>query len=144
MTQFKWAKGYHAPKGISAEEVGAAFRELSDRTPSGLFEASKRKRHILHSHLWAEGDQVWANRARVDECRHIIGAVRAVFAVGGAEISVRAVEFLRENGDGRWADIEEIVADPSLHDAYMSEIQRLQEQAVNKMQAFRILLKDHT
>lgn len=140
MTQpFKWvwADGFHAPRGVSVEDVGPAVEDA--KTPEALLEASKKRRHCLHDHLWSEGDQVWANRARKEECRTIIRHVRKEMVVGGATIEVRAVEFIRESDS--WESMDDIIANPEMHDAYMGEIERLQEQALRKMSVFRLLLK---
>ena len=142
MTQYQWAEGFRPPKNVSAEDLGRAIERLEEPTPEALFEASKEAEHVLHSHLWSEGDKVWANRARVEECRHIIGGYRGITIVGGKTITFRPVEFLREQGEGRWARMEEIIADKSLHHAYMAEIKRLQQQALNKMETFMILLNE--
>lgn len=142
MTQYQWAEGFRPPKNVSAEALGLAIEVLDEPTPEALFEASKEAEHVLHGHLWSEGDQVWANRARVEECRHIIGGYRGITIVGGKTITFRPVEFLREQGEGRWARMEEIIADDSLHYAYMAEIKRLQQQALNKMETFMLLLNE--
>jgi hypothetical protein len=139
---FEWADGFHAPKGVSVEDVAGALDALPTPSPENLLEASKRKRHVLHGELWSEGDQVWAQRGRLERCRKIIGAVQEVIVVGNREIKVRAVEFVKTNGSGQWTGIESITSDPDLTDAYLAEIQRLQDQAAAKMARFRMLLKN--
>lgn len=141
MTVYQWADGYHPPKGVTAEAIGEVLEALPEPTPEALFEASKSEAHVLHGHLWSEGDQVWATRARLEECRHVINGVRAVYTVGPKIITVRAIEFLREDGEGSWKHIDDILANKDLHRAYMAEIKRLQEQALNKMDAFMTLLE---
>lgn len=138
--QFKWADGFHPPKDVAPDAVKAAIDKLKEPTPENLLQASKRPKHVLHNDLWSEGDQVWAQRGRLERCRKIIGAVQEVVVAGGKEISIRAVEFVHLNGDGRWATIDTIRSDPELLNAYLSEIQRLQEQAVGKMQKVRDLM----
>lgn len=141
--RYQWADGFHPPKDVPAEAVKAALDELPEPSPENLLEASKRKRHVLHQDLWSEGDQVWAQRGRLERCRRIIGGVKEVVVAGGKEIEVRAVEFVKPNGgDGRWLNIDTIRSDPDLIDAYLSEIQRLQDQASGKMAKLRELMAD--
>jgi hypothetical protein len=138
---YQWADGFHAPKNVAAEDVLAALGKLPEPSPENLLAASKRPKHILHDELWSEGDQVWAQRARLDRCRHIIGGVRSIDIIGGKTISTRVVEFIRPNGEGRWASMAEIVADGSLLEAYLMEIERLSQQAADKMSVVRNMLK---
>ena len=138
---FQWRDGFHAPKGVKAEDIHAAIVKLSEPSPEELYNASKKKTHVLHEAVWAEGDQVWATRGRIDYCRRIIGAVVETIVVGNRSIETRAVEFVRTNGDGRWMSIESIRSDPDLLDAYIGEIQRLQDQATAKMAKLRELMK---
>jgi hypothetical protein len=142
MTVYQWADGYHPPKGISAEQVGQAIEALDNPTPEALYEATKGKDHVLHKHIWSEGDQVWATKARLGECRHIIAGTRAVYSVGGKTIKVKAVEFLRTNGESTWHHMDEIIAERSLHAAYLGEIKRLMQQAQQKLEAFQGLLSE--
>lgn len=138
---YQWAEGFRPPKGVTPDAVKAALDKLSEPSPERLFEASKAKRHILHEELWSEGDQVWANRARLDRCRHIIGAVRETVVVGNKSLSVRAVEFVRPaNGEGRWASLDTIRSDAALREAYLNEVIRLQEQASAKMAKLKELM----
>lgn len=139
---FRWADGFHPPKDVPADVAMAAIEKLPDPTPERLLQATKSKRHVLHDDLWAEGDQVWAQRGRLDRCRKIIGAVQSVVVVGGKDISVRAVEFVKLDGEGRWATLATIRSDPALLEAYFAEIQRLQEQAVAKMTKVRELMRE--
>ena len=139
----EWADGAHPPKGVSAEAFLARLRSLPQPSPECSFEASKDPNDLLHDATWGEGDQVWANRARLDYHRHIISTVCEVVVVGGKNIKVRAVEFIHkgENDDGRWINIGDIRDDAELMEAYMGEIQRLQEQASGKMAKFRELIR---
>lgn len=137
MTQFQWADGFHPPKDVPPEAVKSALDELPEISPENLLHASKAKDHVLHEDLWSEGDQVWAQRARLDRCRKIIGAVHEVIVVGGKEITVRHAEFVRTNGEGSWHTIDDITSDSALLEAYMREIQKLNEQATGKMQRLR-------
>ena len=138
--RFTWADGFHPPKNVSADDVAAAVSELPEPSPEKLLNASKRKRHVLYEELWAEGDQVWAQRGRLERCRRILGGFVETVVTGGKEIQVRAVEFVRTNGTGRWASIDNIRSDPELLDAYAAEVQRLQDQASAKMTKLRELM----
>lgn len=138
---YVWRDGFHAPKGVDVNVVGAALAKLSEPSPEGLLEASKGKRHVLHETLWAEGDQVWANRGRLEHCRHIIGSVHETVVVGGRELTIRAVEFVRADGEGRWAMVDNIRDNPDMLDAYFAEVVKLQEQAAGKMEKLRELMK---
>lgn len=140
---YEWAEGHHPPKGVTADQVKAALDDLPEPSPEAMLEASKRKRHVLHEAVWSEGDQVWASRGRLDYVRRTIAAVREIVVIGGKSISIRAVEFVKPNGeDGRWASLESIRKDPELIDAYMAEVQRLQDQAAGKMAKLRELMRE--
>lgn len=142
---FQWADGFHPPKNVTPDAVKAAIDELADPSPESMLEASKRKRHVLHEDLWAEGDQVWAQRGRLDRTRRIIGSVMETMTIGGKSISIRVVEFVRPaESDGRWATLETIRKAPELLDAYLGEVQRLQDQATAKLAKVRSLLKDRS
>lgn len=138
---FSWREGFHPPKGVAADDVAAALDQLKEPSPENLLQASKAKRHVLHGDLWSEGDQVWAQRGRLERCRQILGAVKRVEIIGGKTIEVRAVEFVRLNGEDRWAKIDDILQDKSLCDAYMAGVQNLLEQASAKMSKLRELMK---
>jgi len=140
---YHWAEGSRPPKKVTADDMKAALDALPELSPKNLLAASKRKRHVLHNDLWSEGDQVWAKRARLARCRHIIGWVHEEIVVGSKTISVRAVEFVKPNGKGRWVSIESIIDDPELVDAYLAEVQNLQEQAVAKMARIRELIRQN-
>lgn len=140
--RYQWAPGFHPPKGVEADAVKGALDALPEPSPENLLEASKSSNHVLHEDLWSEGDQVWAQRGRLERCRKIIGSVVDTQLVGGKAITVRAVEFLRSDDDkkGQWVSIESIVQDSDLLDAYLAEVQRLQDQASAKMAKVRALL----
>lgn len=145
--KFQWREGAHPPKAlqgdkevaIDAEAVIAVLHELPEPSPECLLEASKEKQHLLNYELWHEGDQVWASRGRLARCRTIIGAVHEVVLVGGHDVTIRAVEFVRTEGEGRWAHIEAIRNDVGLEAAYLIEISRLQQQALAKLEKYRAL-----
>ena len=139
--RYQWAEGFHPPKGVSVDALAAAVDELSEPSPESLLGASKRKRHVLHEELWAEGDQLWASRGRLERCRRILGGYTETIVAGGKTIEIRAVEFVRTNGTGQWTTIENIRSDPELMDAYAGEISRLMDQASAKMEKYRELLK---
>lgn len=131
--KYQWADGFRQPKGITAEEVKAALDDLPEPNPELLLDATKSSAHVLHDEIWGEGDQVWANRARMDRCRRIIAAIHEVRVVGGKTITNRAIEVIRMGNDRRWATIEDISKSPDLALAYLSEVQKLQDQASAKL-----------
>lgn len=132
--KYQWSSGFHPPKGVTASQAMAAVDALPEPTPSALLDASKSKRHVLHSHLWAEGDQVWAQRARLTECRRIIGHIEEVVVIGGKTITTRSVEFVRgDRENGQWATLEQIIGSPDMMLAYLADAKRLQMQAVEKV-----------
>lgn len=145
--RFQWRDATPPPKrlvkgepvAIAADDMAAALRALPAPTPANLLDASKDEDHILHWELWHEGDQVWASRGRQERCRQIIGAVQDVTIVGGKEIVNRVVEFVRVRGEPTWAHMDQILSDPELDEAYLAEITRLQQQALDKMQRYRQL-----
>lgn len=137
--EYHWRKGFIPPKGVAASDVRASLGNLPEITPENLYEASKSKRHVLHTALWSEGDQEWARAARIEYCRRVISNIVEVVPVGGKSIEVRAIEFIRPEGQSRWASIEDIMADPVMRDAHLSAIQDLQEEAAAKLQRFRDL-----
>lgn len=141
--KYRWADGFHAPKGVKAEAMMDSIDALSSPTPEALLMASKRKKHVLYDHLWSEGDQVWAQRARLERCRKIIGAVEEIVIVGGKSIEVRAVEFVRDRntGDGQWLKIGDIMQNKELLCDYLAEVEKAQEQAIAKVTRVRVLLE---
>ena len=140
--KYEWADGFHPPKNVDPEAVKNAIDALPDPSPESMLEASKRKRHVLYDDLWSEGDQVWAQRGRLDRVRRIMGGVVEIMNIGGKSIAIRVVEFVRpEVGEGRWATVESIRRDPELLDAYLGEVQRLQDQATAKLAKVRDLMK---
>lgn len=141
--KYRWADGFHAPKGVEVDQVAEAIQALPQPTPAALLSASKRKRHCLHNELWAEGDQVWAQRARLDRCRKIIASIEEVVFVGGKSLSVRSVEFVRTASDpkGAWHHVGDIMQNRELLDAYFAETERALEQAQAKVARVRALLE---
>ena len=137
---YEWADGFHAPKGVSADDVKEALDKLPEPSPDALLEATKRKSHVLHGEIWGEGDQIWANRGRLERCRKIVASVCEVITVGKNDIQVRSVEFVKHNG-GHWSSLDAIRKDPDLLEAYAAEVQRLQDQASAKMSKLRQLMK---
>lgn len=138
--KFEWVSGYIPPKEITPEQAARIIEATPD--PDSLFEASKKSTHKLHKALWSEGDQVWANEARREFCRKFIGSLKRTEIKGGKEISFRVVEFVRTNGEGRYATMDQILDNKDLLDGYFREIQQLQRQALNKMETLQILLKE--
>jgi len=129
------------PVGLDAEAVYRAVAALPDPTPENVFEDSKKPEHVLHATIWSEGDQVWANRGRIDYVRKIMRSIGEVVVVSGRTITVRSIEFVRPEArpEGLWSTLERIRADNSLLDAYEAEVIRLQEQALGKMTKLRAL-----
>lgn len=140
--EYKWAEGYVPPRGVTANACAQAVLDLPEPSPENLLAASKARRHLLHDHLWSENDAVWAGRARLEECRHILGGYRQVVVTKDREIEIRAVEFIRGSGGGKWATVEDICADPQMRDAYLNEAIRQQEQALAKTERVRQILKE--
>lgn len=140
--KYRWAEGFHAPKGISAEQVAIDCESRNDWSPEGLLEATKRKKHVLHETVWTEGDQVWAQRARLDYCRRTIGGVHIELVHGGKIFETRAAEFVRVNGDGRWASMDQIRSDSELLKAYAAEVGRFLAMATAKQAKLQQLLED--
>jgi hypothetical protein len=94
-----------------------------------LLEKSKRPRHVLHEELWSQGDDVWAQKARLQRCREILGAVTSEYTIGGKVYETRAFEFVR----GAYRTIESIAEDVDL-------IADLIDQIVADMEALRLKL----
>ena len=140
--KYRWAEGFHAPKGIEAESVAIDCEARGDWSPDGLFQASKDKSHYLHGVVWAEGDQVWAQRARLEFCRKTIAGVHVEMTHGGKTYEVRAAEFVRVNGDGRWASIEQIRSDSDLLKAYATEVGKYLQMATAKQAKLQALLDE--
>lgn len=137
---FQWASGFHAPKGVDPKKVAKAIDGLDDLSPDALLNAAKRETHVLHKTLWAEGDQVWAYRGRLEYTRKIMASVEEVETKGSKVIEHRYVEFVRTSEGGRWARMKDILVNQELLDGYMAEIQRMNEQAAAKMTNLRALL----
>jgi hypothetical protein len=145
--KFTWREGARPPTlvrdgkevTISAEAVAKELRKLDVPSPENLLHASKASDHVLHSELWREGDQVWAQRGRMERCREIIRGIHEITTIGGKTITNRTVEFVRVKGEGIWAHMDAILADPDLEKAYLAEIEKLQQQALAKIQRYRAL-----
>jgi hypothetical protein len=135
---YQWRSGFHAPSGVSVEKFGATVEGMDNPCPEQLLEDSKKKTHVIHSHLWTEGDQVWANRARLSECRQMLSSIKKVELIGGEDVSYRVVEFL--SASKTWVKMEVILADNALLEQHFLEIEKLQQQAVSKMANLRMLL----
>jgi hypothetical protein len=133
---YQWREGAPLPRGpkgvLPVEDVKAAIDALEEPSPENLFEASKSERHILHHEIWSEGDQAWANRARMQRCREIVASVHEVLVIGGKNVGIRAFECVKVKGTRRWASIANIVSDDAMRKGYIAEIRELQEQALAK------------
>lgn len=135
-TEIVWRRGSHPPKNVDAATVKAAIDELYEPSPEALLEAAKNKKHCLHEELYSEGDQIWAQRGRLERCRHILGDLAEIVVIGGQTIEIRAVEWLRATKDDEqdiWATLEDIRADTELFKRYLKEVRRLQDQASAKL-----------
>lgn len=139
--QYQWKEGYHYPKGVKEPGVVMESLEGNEPTPQNLLELSRSDNHPLHAHLWDDNDELWAERGRLNECRKILQSIVTPQIVGERTIEVRAVEFLRVNGEGHWRDIETIRGNESLRAAYLREIQGLQEQALGKLAKYQELME---
>ena len=139
---YRWAEGSHAPKDVSAESIAIDCESRGDWSPDGLYEASKAEGHPVHEDIWAEGDQVWAQRARVERCRKIIQGVNVEIEHGGKSYEVRAAEFVHVNGDGRWVSMQDIQNDNDLLKAYAAEVGRFLQQAVAKNAKLQALMDE--
>jgi len=136
----QWSDAARSPKGVSAEAFLDRLKTLPEPSPEASYEASKAPNDLLHEATWGEGDQVWAQRARLDYHRNLIQHVVETVVVGQKEITVRAVEFVRTNGHGHWAMLEQIRGNPDLLQAYATEVGRLLEQATAKHAKLRELM----
>lgn len=140
----RWKPGFPAPKGVDADAAWQACGKLrgpKGERPKRLLEASKKPSHVLHRDLWSEPDSVWAERGRLERCRKIIASIEEVHVKGGKTIVVRSIECVTVGGVGQWENISDIVKDPALLEAHLGAIQNLQEQAVEKMEALRALIR---
>ena len=114
MTSYFWREGIHPPKGVTAVQMMERLRDLPEPSPEESYEKSKDPDDLLHEATWAEGDQVWATQARIEAHRRWITGVGEVVVVGGKDIEIRSVEFVRTNGSGKWAQIDDIRNDREL------------------------------
>jgi hypothetical protein len=128
-TGARWARGFPAPKGTTAEAVWAAMQAKGRYFPEQIMEDSKQSAHPLHAAFWSEGDQVWATRGRMEYARKIVSSLITHTVVRGRVVETRAVEFVRQ----RWVPMTEIISDPDLDDAYQQDILRQAEQLHAKL-----------
>lgn len=116
---YKWREGARPPKNVSADVVAEAISDLGDEVQAeALLEASKKPKHVLHEDLWSEGDQVWANRARLQRCREIISSVVEEIEIGGKTYETRAYEFVR----GGYRTIQTIASDQDLIADFIQDV----------------------
>lgn len=114
---------------------------MPEPSPENLYEASKRKKHVLHKDLWAEDDAVWALRGRLERARHVISSIVIVEEEDGdVERQYRAFEYVSTAEEAQWCRIERIIEEPDLLTAHMAGIMQLQEQALRKMEVLQALL----
>lgn len=139
---YRWREGFHPPKGVSAEVAWRAVEKTPD--PDDLLHAAKRVRHPLHNHLFAEGDQVWAQKARREECRRIVGALQTDIVLKGGEIiTTRCVEYLPADpgNEAGYYTVGEIASDQEKMMRLFKEVGRLQQQAMDKLALVEALMR---
>lgn len=120
-TRFQWATGFHPPKGVSADEVGAALAEMKkveEPSPENLYERTKDPSHPLHSAVWGEGDQVWASRGRLEFCARILRSVHEITYNGNKKFTTRYVEYVA----GKYHCLKDVIADDNLDEIYRREV----------------------
>lgn len=123
-----------------------AVRQLIDKgiepSPENLLKANRRKGTPLYEYFRGIDEKTWAEFGRYETARRIIDNVPQVHFVGGVQIETRMVEVVRDKGEKRWAAMDDILSSSALRDSYMSEVQRLMEQAQAKLENLRALMKD--
>jgi hypothetical protein len=128
-----WAPGFHAPRGVAAADVGRSLQG-TDKSPETLLELSKDKNHPLHEAVWGEGDQVWANRGRMELCRKVISAIRVDEITSKKTITYRMYEYIKQTKS--WHDLPEIVVDPTLDAEYQRQIMASIDELQSKLRRY--------
>lgn len=122
----------------AVEELIASGEEPS---PENLLKRSKRKSAPLHDYFYNTPESEWVEYGRYEAARKIIHSVNTTLTIGGVQIENRAVEFVRgQDGEGRWASMQDILQDDNLLRAYMREVSRLMKQAQDKMERIDALM----
>lgn len=129
-----------APIEVRRQALEQLIKKGIEPSPENLLKDARKKSHPLHAFFYDTPDEMWIQFGRYEAARRIIDTTKVEFTHGGKTMQVRAVEFVKVNGHGKWATTEDIVKDPELLDAYMLEIGRLNEQAAEKMARLRALM----
>ena len=140
-----WKAGSRFGK-LDAERVMKDVRRLKEPSPENLYTASRAKKHSLHALIWAEDDEAWAQRGRIEKCREVLRGLVETMVIGGATIEVRAVEFVKPESrpDGVWGTVDEIILDDEMRDAYLLAAEQLMLSATAKLRKVRQLLSAAT
>jgi len=131
-----------APFDLREKAIGELLEKGLEPSPDNLLAASRHKGAPLHNFFFVDiSESTWIEFGRREAARRIINSAKIAFTHGVKTLEVRQIEFLRQNGVGRWATTEEIVADPELLKLYMDEIMRLQDASHAKMARVRELME---
>lgn len=128
------------PEELRLKALKALVENGIEATPENLVQASRKRGAPLYKYFRELPDEQLLEYARYEICRSIIRNTKVDLEIGGKTISVRYVECVKVDGHKRYATVEDIAKDSGLLDAYMREIESLNEQAVNKMQRLRMLM----
>lgn len=129
-----------------AELRRQAIQELLDRgveaSPENLLQASLCKGAPLYDYFAAIPKAKWAQIGQYHAARVIIDKTKVEYVIGGKIITARMVEFVRDDdGDGSYRSMREIISNSELQDRYMAEVAGLMQQAQQKMENLRALLR---
>lgn len=131
----------------SAELRRQSIQDLLDRgmepSPENLLRESAKKGAVLYDYFASIPKAKWAQIGQYHAARTIIDKTKIEYAIGGQVIVARMVEFVRggDDGEGGYRSMREIIADTELQDRYMAEISGLMQQAQQKMENLRALLR---
>ena len=140
----KWGDAPIAPP-CPPEQFDRALHSLDKPEPEPLVLAAKAKKHPLHQRWYVnktEGE--WAHIARVDDARKLIRNLNEVVTIGGKTVETRAVEFIRLGTSREYTGvyIYNILDDPDMLVSYLREVQRLNEQAAEKLGRVMMMIKE--
>ena len=121
------------PQDVKVQAVTALVESGKEPSPSNLIAESKKKKHPLHGFFWDTPESTWAEVGRYEGARRILQTTKVDLSIGGKSISMRAVEFCRDQDGGRWASMQDIVNSDELRRGYMTEVNRLLQSAQEKM-----------
>lgn len=131
-----------APQALCRDAIQKLIDSGEEPSPENLLKLSKQKDAPLHAFFYKTPDSTWVQYGRYEAARRIIQSSTQQFVHGGKTITSRAIEFIRDDGEGRWERVEKLLEDPSLRSAYLREISRLLEQAQDKLARFSKLIED--